>query len=358
MKKGSVVADIKQGQAVDGIFIVISKRLNEGKNGPYLALKLMDKTGEIEGRIWENAQDADNAFEQRDFVSIKGDALSWQGITQVRISEIKRLTDKDLVNEDMDMTLFMPVTAEDRHGLWLNLAKFIESIKTPLYQNLLSNLFHDKQIINAFVNAPAAKNLHHAYLGGLLEHCVSVARLADAVSGLYPRLNRDLLMTAAIIHDIGKIDEFTFARPPIDYSSKGRLLGHSMLGLAAINKAAARLNLDEDAHELIALQHLVLSHHGQKEFGAPILPMMEEAIVLHMIDDLDAKLNYLDGLRNGIKGADYGWTEYQRPYGRYFYLRGENNAGDDVDEDAAAQKNEDGKDASAQMSLWPAGNNE
>ena len=358
MKKGSMVADIKQGQPVDGIFVVMSKRLNEGKNGPYLALKLMDRTGEIEGRIWENAQDADNTFEQKDFVYIKGDALSWQGLTQVKISEITRLTDGDLADKDMDMTLFMPATTKNRQGLWLNLLKFIKNIKTPLYKSLLSGLFHDKQTINAFADAPAAKNLHHAYLGGLLEHCVSVARLADVVSNLYPHLNRDLLITAAILHDIGKIDEFTFASPPIDYSSKGRLLGHSMLGLATINKVTAELGLDEDAQELMTLQHLILSHHGQREFGAPILPMMEEAIVLHMIDDLDAKLNYLGSLKSGINGAGYGWTEYQRPYGRYFYLRGEGNAEGTAAKDAAVQKNEEGKDASVQMSLWPAEDNE
>lgn len=350
IEKGKFIADIKANDPVEGVFLVKSKHLSSSKNGsPYIALTIMDKTGEIEGRIWENAQTLDNTFQQRDFIFIKGDAVSWQGIIQIKISDIKRLND-----DEVNLTLFMPTCPVDTEELWQELQKYIKKIKYLPFKRLLIEIFKNKEISDGFLKAPAAKNLHHAYIGGLLEHSVSVARLADTISGLYPQLDGDLLITAAILHDIGKSKEFSFDRPPIEYSDKGRLIGHLVLGVAIIDEIASDLGLDKDADELVALKHLILSHHGQREFGAPVLPMMEEAVALHLIDDLDAKLNYLNYLKNNIEGNGYGWTNYQKPFERYFYLKGRDNM-ENVDS-KAEQKEEDNKSSPQQMNLLSAEN--
>jgi len=179
-----------------------------------------------------------------------------------------------------------------------------------------------------------------------------VTRLANSVCKLYPYLDRDLLVSAALIHDIGKIEEFTFSRPPIDYSDRGRLLGHIVLGISIIDSFVARLGIKDSSQQIVALKHLVLSHHGQKEFGAPVLPMMEEAIALNYIDDLDAKLNYLGKLKKDISGPTYCWTEYQKLFERYFYLPSpdevvEDKARKEAIEDAGAEDRAD-----TQPSLW------
>ncbi|MGC8736411.1 MAG: 3'-5' exoribonuclease YhaM family protein [Dissulfurimicrobium sp.] len=318
MEKGKFIADIMENDRVEGVFLVKSKHLYSSKNGvPYIALTITDRTGEIEGRIWENAQAVDNTFGQRDFVFVKGDAVSWQGATQIKISDIKRLDDCDV-----DAGLFMPLCPIGTKELWEELQLYIKKIKNQNFKRLLQETFNDKKIKDEFLKAPAAKRMHHAYLGGLLEHSVSVARLADAISRLYPQLDSDLLIAAAILHDIGKIKELSFKRPPIDYSNEGRLVGHLVLGAGMIDEIATGAGLNKEASDLVLLKHLILSHHGQKEFGTPILPMTEEAVALHLIDDLDAKLNYLKSLKNEIDGDDYGWTEYQRLLERYFYLKG------------------------------------
>ncbi|MGQ9499560.1 MAG: 3'-5' exoribonuclease YhaM family protein [Dissulfurimicrobium sp.] len=354
MEKGKFITEIRTNDLVEGVFLVKSKHLYSSKNGsPYIALTIMDKTGEIEGRIWENAQAVNNTFKERDFVFIKGDAVSWQGVTQIKISDIKILND-----DEVDPALFMPVCPVNTEELWHELQKYIKKINCLPFKRLLTEIFKNNEIRDGFLKAPAAKRMHHAYVGGLLEHSVSVARLANTISGLYPQLDRDLLITAAILHDIGKSKEFSFERPPIEYSDKGRLIGHLVLGVAIIDDVASSLGLDKDANELVALKHLVLSHHGQREFGAPVLPMMEEAVALHLIDDLDAKLNYLNGLKSGIGGNGYGWTEYQRPLERYFYLKGQDDMGhiDSKEEDMGQR--EENKSSPKQMSLLPAENQE
>ena len=353
LEKGKFITDIQANDLIEGVFLVKSKHLYSSKNGsPYIAMTIMDKTGEMDGRIWENAQAADNTFKERDFVFIKGDAVSWQGVTQIKISDIKRLND-----EEVDPALFMPVCPANTKDLLQELQKYIKKINCLSFKRILTEIFKNKELKDDFLKAPAAKRMHHAYLGGLLEHSVSVARLADAISGLYPQLDRDLLVTAAILHDIGKSKEFLFERPPIEYSDKGRLIGHLVLGAAIIDDIASSLKLDKDAAELVALKHLVLSHHGQREFGAPVLPMMEEAVALHLIDDLDAKLNYLNSLKSGLGGNGYGWTGYQRPLERYFYLKGPDDMENIGSKEDMGQKEED-KSAPQQMSLLPDDNQE
>jgi len=348
LDKGIFISEIRPATSVEGLFCVSSKRMLETRNKePYLAITLTDRTGEIEGRVWEGARQLDTVFSKGDYVRIKGDAQKFREATQLKITYLESVRDNSV-----DPGLFLPVTPADTDELWSEFRKYIREIKSNVLVSLLNEIFKDRKISEAFKLAPAAKRMHHAYIGGLLEHSVSVTRLANSVCKLYPYLDRNLLMSAALIHDIGKIEEFTFSRPPIDYSDRGRLLGHIVLGISIIDSFIARLGIKDSSQQIVALKHLILSHHGQKEFGAPVLPMMEEAIALNYIDDLDAKLNYLGKLKKDISGPSYGWTEYQRLFERYFYLPGP----DEVVEDKArkeAMEDVSAEDRSeAQPSLW------
>jgi 3'-5' exoribonuclease len=325
LKKGIYISAIRPATSVEGLFCVSSKRMLETRNGePYLAITLTDRTGEIEGRVWEGAKQLDTVFSKGDYVRIRGEAQKFREATQLKITHLELIGD-----DKVDPGLFLPVTQADTDELWSEFRKYIRGIKSDVLVSLLNGIFKDRKISEAFKLAPAGKRMHHAYIGGLLEHSVSVTRLANSVCRLYPYLDRDLLVSAALIHDIGKIDEFTFSRPPIDYSDRGRLLGHVVLGISIIDSFVARLGIKDSSQQIVTLKHLVLSHHGQREFGAPVVPMMEEAIALNYIDDLDAKLNYLGGLKKDISGATYGWTEYQRLFERHFYLQGQDEAVED-----------------------------
>jgi 3'-5' exoribonuclease len=348
LEKGIFISEIQPATSVEGLFCVSSKRMLETRNKElYLAITLIDRTGEIEGRIWEGAKQLDTVFAQGDYVRIRGEAQKFRDITQLKITHLESVKD-----DSVAPGLFLPVAQADTDELWSEFSKFIRGIKSDDLASLLNEIFKDRKIIEAFKLAPAAKRMHHAYIGGLLEHSVSVTRLANSVCKLYPYLDRDLLVSAALIHDIGKIKEFTFSRPPIDYSDRGRLLGHIVLGISIIDSFGARLGMKDSSQQIVALKHLILSHHGQTEFGAPVLPMMEEAIVLNYIDDLDAKLNYLGKLKKDISGSTYGWTEYQKLFERYFYLPGP----DEVVEDKVREETTDNIGAEdrseAQLSLW------
>ncbi len=327
-----------------GLFCVGSKRLLETKNGtPYLAITLVDKSGEIEGRVWDEALQYDQKFAEGDFVSIEGEGKTFGGSLQLKINVLS------VVRPDrVDPSLFLPVSPLDLDSCWDEFVRFAKGVKCPIFGSLLNSLVKDTTFVNAFRTAPAAKKMHHAYIGGLLEHSVAVARMARAVSRLYGHLDHDLLLSGALIHDIGKIKEFRYDRPPIDYSDQGRLLGHVALGVSMLEGYVKRLGLDAGAPRLLALKHLILSHHGQREFGAPVLPMMEEAVVLHIIDDLDAKLNFLGRLKDGLPEGEYQWTGFQRLFDRYFFLRGRNGC---LDEPGGDTKDR-GDSGSFQQSLW------
>lgn len=316
MQKGTFVKNIKNQDKVKGIFCVSSKKLLLTKQKkPYLALRLLDSTGEIEARVWDNAKKSGEIFEEGDFIRVQAVGTEFMGKIQVTISDISRV-DPDTV----DPSLFMPASTIPLGDLQKEFMQFKASINRPVIKLVLMTLFDDKGFFSKFSTAPAAKRMHHAWIHGLLEHTVYVARLADAVCRLYPGLERDLLMAGALCHDIGKADELTFEGPPIDYSDRGRLLGHIMLGISRIEDAASKAGIDRDHPDCIALKHLVLSHHGELEFGSPVLPMTPEAVILNMIDNMDAKMNYLGQLKEKLPDEKSSWTDYQNLFNRYFYL--------------------------------------
>lgn len=315
--KNIQIKEITDGQAVHDLFLVREMNRGETKAGkPYLSLVLMDASGEISGRIWENAEQLMNECPNGAVVSVSAQAQAYKGILQLRIDSLKRVAESEV-----DMALFVPSVQGNVSAMAKELVKLAGSVENPFLKELLLTLFGERKLMAAMKKAPAAKAMHHAYVGGLLEHTLAVARLADSVSTLYPSLDRSLLLAGALLHDLGKLKEFNFDSFPFEYSDRGRLVGHMVLGIEMIQEKITGISgFPEELAD--RLKHLILSHHGRHEFGSPSLPMMQEAFALNFLDDLDAKINYLDRLAGQVKGDGYQWTEFQRNLERFLFVKG------------------------------------
>jgi len=308
---------IQDGQAIEDVFLVRQMSRAETRSGkPYLILTLMDRTGEIGARLWDNADTFLELCQPGSLVLVIAQAQDYKGSLQLKVDAVRQV-DKGGV----DFTLFMQTSKNDRHVMARELESLAGSINNSSCRKLLRKFFNDTEFFEQFKTAPAAKSMHHAYLGGLLEHTLAVARLADMLAGFYPALDRDLLMTGALLHDVGKIREFAFESYPFDYTDMGRLMGHIVLGAEMIQE---RISTVTDFPEDLStrLQHLILSHHGRHEFGSPSVPMLSEAFVLHFIDDLDAKLNFITTLEEQAPEPGYQWTDFQRVLDRFLYVNG------------------------------------
>jgi 3'-5' exoribonuclease len=291
-------------------FVVVSKQVKPKKSGePYLALTLGDRSGHIEAKMWDNVEDALDAFEQDDFVKIKGLLNKYKSRFQITIHKIRRLGDSEV-----DFSDYLPKTTKDIGELWQTLAGFVAGFQNPYLKALVESFMADPEIAEAYRNAPAAKSLHHAYIGGLLDHVVSLCRSCDLVSRNYPQINRDLLLTGAFLHDIGKIHELTYNRS-FSYSTRGQLLGHMVIELEMLQaKLALVPGFPDELKTLV--EHLIISHHGQYEFGSPKLPMFPEAIMLHYLDDLDSKMESMRAHFARGGDSDGAWTGYNPSLGR------------------------------------------
>ncbi len=320
--KNIQIKEITDGKAIHDLFLVREMSRGETKAGkPYLSLILMDASGEISGRVWDNAAQLMDECPAGAVVSVTGQAQAYRGILQLRIDNLTRIAENEI-----DLALFVPNTQGNVTAMAKELLKLAGSVENPFLKELLLALFGERKLMLAFKKAPAAKVMHHAYVGGLLEHTLAVARLADSISTLYPSLDRSLLITGALLHDIGKLEEFNFDSFPFEYSDRGRLVGHMVLGIEMIQKKIDGISgFPEELGD--RLKHLILSHHGRYEFGSPSLPMMQEAFALNFLDDLDAKINYLDRLAGQAKGEGYQWTEFQRNLERFLFVKG--HQGDD-----------------------------
>jgi 3'-5' exoribonuclease len=308
---------ITDGQAVEDIFLVKVMNLAETRSGkPYLMLTLADRSGEIEARLWENAETFLKACEPGNLVQISGQAQLFREALQVKIDSVLPVDKKDV-----DIRLFLRGSRKSIAKMTADLMALIKTVKDPFCRKLLLKLFGDSSFIEEFQQSPAAKTMHHAYLGGLLEHTLAVTQLADILADFYPGLDRDLLVTGALLHDIGKTRELEYGAHLIDYTDRGRLVGHLVLGTEMVQAA---VNTIPDFPQDLAtrLTHLILSHHGRYEFGSPALPMISEAFVLHFLDDLDAKMNFLDRLGEQMPEPGYRWTDFQRTLERFLFVKG------------------------------------
>lgn len=317
------IKSIQDGQAVRNTFLVKTVNRGETKAGkPYLSLTFMDATGEIEARVWDNADALLPECPTGAIVEATGQAQAYKGVVQFKIDSLSRLDEGKV-----DLSLFVPSTSGDVKLMAKELLKHATSVENPFLRELLLAVFGSKSLMRDFKKAPAAKAMHHAYIGGLLEHTLAVTRLADLVGGLYPNLDRSLLIAGALLHDIGKLREFDFASFPFDYSDQGRLVGHMVLGIEMIQKKIDAIS-GFPVELASQLKHLILSHHGRHEFGSPALPMMAEAFVLNFLDDLDAKVNYMGRLAERVEGDGYQWSDYQRNLERFLFVKGHQANGD------------------------------
>jgi 3'-5' exoribonuclease len=279
------LANFDEGRLFDGFFLVLAKQQRTTKtNKPYLNLILGDKTGQLEGRVWELGDPRiAKDFDRGDIVKARGSASRFDDRMQMKIDQL-RLAQANEVDK-MDM---LPSTTYDVADLWRQLLGFIESFTNPHLKLLLATLLDDPALALAYREAPAAKQLHHAWLGGLLEHVISLCTLADRVAPHYPLIDRELLLTGVILHDIGKVRELSW-EVGFEYTIEGMLLGHIQIGAALAERTMDSLPAFPPKLKTLVL-HMILSHHGKLEFGSPKLPMIPEALVLNFLDDLDAKM--------------------------------------------------------------------
>ena len=284
------LANFDEGTRFDGYFLVLAKQLRTTKtNKPYLNLILGDKTGQLEARIWEVTDPRiAKDFERGDIVKARGTASKFDDRLQMKVDQLRVAQDAEFDRMDM-----LPSTTYDVAELWRLLRGFVDSLVNPDLKRMLLALLDDPAIAEAYREAPAAKQLHHAWLGGLLEHVISLCTLADRVAPHYPLIDRDLLLTGVILHDIGKVRELSWA-VGFEYTLEGTLLGHIQIGAALAERTMDSLP-DFPPKLKILVLHMILSHHGKLEFGSPKLPMIPEALILNFIDDLDAKMQAVQG---------------------------------------------------------------
>lgn len=307
--------DIKQGDKIASTFLATEKNMAFSlKGAPYLNVRLKDKTGELDGKVWDNAIEFDRQFKKGDIIYIEGKAASYKNSIQISIVNIKKYAGEDIEPAD-----YLPAAKGNVTAMFNEMITYIEKIQTKPLQALLQAFFNDQKTAELFQRAPAAKGFHHIYLGGLLEHTLSVVRLLDKVADHYSNLDRDLLLAGGMLHDIGKIYEFNY-ESLIEYSDEGRLIGHIVMGVEMINKKIETIP-DFPAPLALKMRHIILSHHGEFEFGSPKRPKTLEALVVHFIDDLDAKLNGFQSFINDSNNPDSDWTVYNRFFERFLYKK-------------------------------------
>ena len=311
--KSLYASDIQDNQSVDSLFLVSAKNhgVTKGGNG-YLVLKLLDRSGEIEGRVWERADDLGRGFDKNDFVRVRGQALLYQGKIQIRVQDVMKVDGNQVVTED-----FLPKSSFDPDAMLEELQTILRGIKNPHLLALAEAFFADQELMHLLKRAPGAKTIHHPFLSGLLEHTLSLLKLILKVVENYRGVDVDLLLIGGFLHDIGKVYEFSYDRA-VEYTDAGQLLGHLVMEVEMVNQKIA--SMPEFPPELAMLvKHMLVSHHGAYEFGSPKLPQTLEAVMLHSLDDLDGKIQAIQSLPDKEPGSK--WTAFHRAYGRSFYRR-------------------------------------
>ena len=302
--KSPYIRDLEPNQVITALFLVQHKDIRQKKSGePYLSLMLADRTGELDAKMFDNAAEVLDAFERDDFVRVKGLYQIFQNRPQLTIHKIAAVPDSEVDYGD-----YFPASTRDRDEMFAELRTWIGSIANPHLSGLLELIFADEDVALAYRTAPAAKTVHHAWLGGLIEHVLSLCHLAKLTAAHYKDIDLDLLLAGVILHDIGKIRELSYARG-FQYSTEGQLLGHIVIGMQMVNEKLRQLP-DFPAPLRDLLIHMILSHHGEMEFGSPKVPMFAEALLLHHLDNLDSKMECVRGLVERDRLVEGVWTGY------------------------------------------------
>lgn len=301
------IETLHEGERINEIFFCKYKQSAVTKNGKaYENLTLQDKTGTLDAKIWEPGSLGIDDFDVMDYIAIMGDVTSFQGALQLNIKRVRKAQQGEYDPKD-----YLPVSSRDVEAMYAELENYIKTIQNPYLKKLLSVFFlEDESFQKRFKEHSAAKSVHHGFMGGLLEHTLSVTNLCEAFCKQYSILNRDLLLTAAIFHDIGKLDELSDF-PVNDYTDAGQLLGHIMIGIEWIGGQIRKI--PEFPPRLSnELKHCILAHHGELEFGSPKKPALVEAVALHFADNLDAKMETLKEAFSNVPEGNVEWLGYNR----------------------------------------------
>jgi 3'-5' exoribonuclease len=310
MKK-AFVTELSTEQSVTTFFLVHEKEIRNTREGKqYLRMELGDKSGTVEARIWDAFEAIAKDINRDDFVKVAARVEIYRNKPQLVLQQVRRATP-----EEIDLADFLPHTKENVDEMWSKLLAYANGIANFWLNKLTLSVLNDPKIAERFKRAPAAKVMHHAFIGGLLEHVVGLCGLAKQIAAHYPELNVDLLLTAAMLHDVGKLDELCYERA-VGYTTEGQLLGHIVMELESVSRAMDAIPGFPPRLKSV-VQHLLISHHGQYEFGSPKLPMIREALVFHYMDDMDSKLGAVRAAL-AIPSGEPDWSTYSGALGRKF----------------------------------------
>jgi 3'-5' exoribonuclease len=302
--KSPYLSDLKPNQVFTTTFLVHGKDVRQKKSGePYLSLLLGDRTGEVDAKMWDNVVEVVDTFDRDDFVKVKGLLQIFQNRLQMTVHKMARVLDADV-----DFADFFPASLRDPNEMFAELRSLVASMRNPHLRALLDAFLNDEPLARMYRTAPAAKHVHHAYLGGLIEHVLSVCRLCHLTSSHYGNLDPDLLLTGAILHDVGKVAELTYERS-FGYSTEGQLLGHIVIGLRLLHEKLQQVP-DFPPKLRVLVEHLIVSHHGELEYGSPKVPLFPEAMLLHHLDNLDSKMECMRALAEKDRHIEGSWTGY------------------------------------------------
>ncbi len=309
--KSPFVKDLAADQVITGFFLVQEKEVRNTNTGkPYLRMELGDRSGSVEARMWEQFEACAKTVNRDDFVKVHARVEIYRNKPQLSLQQFRLAKP-----EEIDLADFLAHTPFDVEEMYRQLLSDAEGIKNPWLQKLVLKILRNPEIEARYKRAPAAKVMHHAYLGGLLEHVVGLCGLAKLVALHYPELDVDLLLTAAMLHDVGKLDELCYERS-VSYTTEGQLLGHIVMELETVAKAMEEID-GFPAKLKAVVQHILISHHGQYEFGSPKLPMIREALVFHYLDDMDSKVAAVRSAMT-IESGEEQWSAYSGALGRKF----------------------------------------
>jgi len=302
--KSPYVSELEPNKLITTSFLVHSKEIRQKKSGElYLSLLLADRTGELDAKMWDNVSEVIDAFERDDFVRVKGLVQIFHNRPQMTIHKMRRMDDSEI-----DFGDYFPSSRRDQNEMWGELRGIVAAISNPHLKGLLELVLDDEDIARRYRRAPAAKSIHHAFLGGLIEHVLSLCAMARMATQHYNFIDGDLLLTGAILHDIGKIYELNYERG-FSYSNDGQLLGHIHIGLRIVSEKLRALPAFPPALRSL-VEHMVLSHHGKLEFGSPKVPQFPEALLLHHLDDMDSKMECMRALLESDRQVEGCFTAY------------------------------------------------
>ena len=312
------ISQLGEHEAVEEVFLAAEKQLRTNRNGNlYLQIRLSDRTGSLTAMMWNTNDQVYSSFENGDYLRVRGTTQFYNGTLQMIVNHLERRDPASVEETD-----FLTLTPQDVERLSLRVSEMLRSMQDYHLRNLAECYLMDERFMARLTAAPAGVKKHHAYRGGLLDHIVSLMGLARSVAAHYPCLEPDLLLMGAFLHDIGKIDELTYERD-LGYSDAGQLLGHVVLAVRSLDEKileTQRLSAEPFPEDLgLRLKHMIVSHHGQYEFGSPKLPMTLEAIALHLLDNLDAKMHSIGQLIREDANTESHWTPYQQDLQRKFF---------------------------------------